>query len=345
MIDLNNLNESILKFGRPMKRRKILLLGSECSGKSSLIKRFKDNIFEETYEPTIQNNIKKLFIMNNESIELEIIDFEGQTEFTIYTPNKFSFGINGYMLVYEITNKKSFELIKIIKEKLDALVGKKFPKILIGTKCDFDSNLKREVSFYEGLNYSKEINCPFLESSSKNNINVDKGFLTLLIEINKIETGFEPKSLNFYNIISCFVRKENLMTIIFYFLFFLMLFLGLYWVYFGINKEMNALLNERGLFFFLIIYGFWIFIFSLIGICGLKNKSYEKLNLNKNGNFIAIIIIITGTFYYYNYNQIETKKKMKEYTIIISIILNLINIVFSIEFKIIYELDLLNYII
>ena len=117
MIDLNNLNESILKFGRPMKRRKILLLGSECSGKSSLIKRFKDNIFEETYEPTIQNNIKKLFIMNNESIELEIIDFEGQTEFTIYTPNKFSFGINGYMLVYEITNKKSFELIKIIKEK------------------------------------------------------------------------------------------------------------------------------------------------------------------------------------------------------------------------------------
>ena len=97
MNDLYYLNDTIIKFGRPMKRRKILILGSQGSGKSSLIKRFKDNIFEEIYESTIQNNIKKLIQFNKERIELEIIDFDGQTEFTIYTPNKFSFGINGYI--------------------------------------------------------------------------------------------------------------------------------------------------------------------------------------------------------------------------------------------------------
>ena len=347
MNDLYYLNDSIIKFGRPMKRRKILILGSQGSGKSSLIKRFKDNIFEEIYESTIQNNIKKLIQFNKERIELEIIDFDGQTEFTIYTPNKFSFGINGYILVYEVINRKSFDLVKTIIEKLDSLVGKKFPKILIGTKIDNDNtNIKREVSYNEGLNFANQIKCPFLECSSKDNKNVEKAFLTLLTEINKIETGFEPKSLYCYVILCFFVRNEYLMRIIFNIILFINIIIGIYWVYYGINKEIKAELNERGLFISSMIYGIWTFISSIIGIYGLKNYLYDKLNLNKIGNIISFIIIFTGILYYYMYkpnkNEINEINILK---IIISSILNLINIVFSNEFKVIYEMELLNYII
>ena len=347
MNDLYYLNDSIIKFGRPMKRRKILILGSQGSGKSSLIKRFKDNTFEEIYESTIQNNIKKLIQFNKERIELEIIDFDGQTEFTIYTPNKFSFGINGYILVYEVINRKSFDLVKTIIEKLDSLVGKKFPKILIGTKIDNDNtNIKREVTYNEGLNFANQIKCPFLECSSKDNKNVEKAFLTLLTEINKIETGFEPKSLYCYVILCFFVRNEYLMRIIFNIILFINIIIGIYWVYYGINKEIKAELNERGLFISSMIYGIWTFISSIIGIYGLKNYLYDKLNLNKIGNIISFIIIFTGILYYYMYkpnkNEINEINILK---IIISSIINLINIVFSNEFKVIYEMELLNYII
>ena len=347
MNDLYYLNDSIIKFGRPMKRRKILILGSQGSGKSSLIKRFKDNIFEEIYESTIQNNIKKLIQFNKERIELEIIDFDGQTEFTIYTPNKFSFGINGYILVYEVINRKSFDLVKTIIEKLDSLVGKKFPKILIGTKIDNDNtNIKREVTYNEGLNFANQIKCPFLECSSKDNKNVEKAFLTLLTEINKIEIGFEPKSLYCYVILCFFVRNEYLMRIIFNIILFINIIIGIYWVYYGINKEIKAELNERGLFISSMIYGIWTFISSIIGIYGLKNYLYDKLNLNKIGNIISFIIIFTGILYYYMYkpnkNEINEINILK---IIISSIINLINIVFSNEFKVIYEMELLNYII
>ena len=344
MNDLYYLNDSIIKFGRPMKRRKILILGSQGSGKSSLIKRFKDNTFEEIYESTIQNNIKKLIQFNKERIELEIIDFDGQTEFTIYTPNKFSFGINGYILVYEVINRKSFDLVKTIIEKLDSLVGKKFPKILIGTKIDNDNtNIKREVTYNEGLNFANQIKCPFLECSSKDNKNVEKAFLTLLTEINKIETGFEPKSLYCYVILCFFVRNEYLMRIIFNIILFINIIIGIYWVYYGINKEIKAELNERGLFISSMIYGIWTFISSIIGIYGLKNYLYDKLNLNKIGNIISFIIIFTGILYYYMYKP--NKNEINILKIIISSIINLINIVFSNEFKVIYEMELLNYII
>jgi hypothetical protein len=136
------------------------------------------------------------------------------------------------------------------------------------------------------------------------------------------------------------------MRIIFNIILFINIIIGIYWVYYGINKEIKAELNERGLFISSMIYGIWTFISSIIGIYGLKNYLYDKLNLNKIGNIISFIIIFTGILYYYMYkpnkNEINEINILK---IIISSIINLINIVFSNEFKVIYEMELLNYII
>ena len=101
--------------------------------------RFKDDIFLDYYDPTIQMTHKKILPFNNENIELEIVDFDGQTEYTIFSFSKFSFGIHGYILSYSIENKQSFDLIKIIYSKLITLVGKDIPKILIANKSDLMS--------------------------------------------------------------------------------------------------------------------------------------------------------------------------------------------------------------
>jgi GTPase SAR1 family protein len=63
-----------------------------------MIIRFKHDIFLHYYDPTIQQNYKKYLQYNEENIELELVDFDGQIEYTIFSFAKFSNGIHGYIL-------------------------------------------------------------------------------------------------------------------------------------------------------------------------------------------------------------------------------------------------------
>lgn len=132
----SSLMTTIADSRKPVKKRKILVLGSPGVGKSAIIMRFKDDIFLDYYDPTIQSTYKKQLMFNNEFVELEIIDIDGQTEYTIFSHSKFSFGIHGYILSYSIENRQSFELLNIINSKLTTLVGRDIPKILVANKCD-----------------------------------------------------------------------------------------------------------------------------------------------------------------------------------------------------------------
>jgi Ras family protein len=201
---------------RPNKRRKILVLGSPGVGKSAMIMRFKDDIFLDYYDPTIHSAIKKMLLFNNENVELEIIDIDGQTEYTIFSFSKFSFGIHGYILCYSIESRQSFELIKVIHSKLVAMVGRDIPKVLIANKSDLLN--RREISVEEGKAYAKKISCPFLECSAKSNANINKVFHTVLVEINKFESNVDLKGLTCKRLIEVFVKKERLMIKLFYFL-------------------------------------------------------------------------------------------------------------------------------
>jgi len=76
---------------------------------------------------------------NNEDVELELIDLEGQSENTMFTFSKFSIGIDGYVIIYSIESRQSFDLVKTICSKLSSLVGRDFPKLLIANKTDLTS--------------------------------------------------------------------------------------------------------------------------------------------------------------------------------------------------------------
>jgi Ras family protein len=215
----NNITTTLISLPderRPNKRRKILVLGSPGVGKSAIIMRFKDDIFLDYYDPTIHSTIKKLLLFNNENVELEIIDIDGQTEYTIFSFSKFSFGIHGYLLSYSIENRQSFELLKIIHSKLVAMVGRDVPKVLIANKCDLLN--RREISLEEGKAFAKKINCPFLECSAKSNSNINKVFHSMLVEINKFESNVDLKGFACKKLNEFFVKKESILMRIFYIL-------------------------------------------------------------------------------------------------------------------------------
>ena len=61
--------------------------------------------------------------MNSEDYELKLVDTAGQDEYSIF-PSDYSIDVHGYVLVYSITSTKSFEIVKLIYQKLLDLTGK-----------------------------------------------------------------------------------------------------------------------------------------------------------------------------------------------------------------------------
>ena len=124
------------------------------SGKSSLTVQFVENHFVESYYPTIENTFSRTIKYKGQEYATEIIDTAGQVCGATLTlhhtypyptrpltgPNKneqdeysilnsrHSIGIHGYMLVYSVTSKQSFEMVKIIRDKvLNHLVCMELP--------------------------------------------------------------------------------------------------------------------------------------------------------------------------------------------------------------------------
>lgn len=81
--------------------------------------------------------------------------------------------MNGYVLVYSISSRSSFEMIKIIRDKLLDFTGLEvIPCVVVGNKTDL--NIQRQVSTQEGLELAQSWNCPFVETSAKHDENVCK---------------------------------------------------------------------------------------------------------------------------------------------------------------------------
>lgn len=128
---------------------------SFCLGKSSLTVQFVDGHFVESYYPTIENTFSKTIKHKGQEFATEIIDTAGQVlseplpepapdaapsgsseptssgallkeadahyplkdEYSILNSKHF-IGIHGYMLVYSVASKQSFDMIRIIREKI-----------------------------------------------------------------------------------------------------------------------------------------------------------------------------------------------------------------------------------
>lgn len=288
---------SLLEISRPMKRRKIILLGGASSGKTALAMRFKENIFLDVYEPTIQNSIKKFLPFHNEYIELEILDLDGQTEYTIFSPNKFSFGINGYLLIYSVEDKNSFELIKSINKNLDKLVGEKIPKVLVATKTDSD---KRQVSFGQGQEFADSIGCPFIEASSKTGYNAENSFLLLMTEINKAENGFDLKNMKCAKLLETFTKRYSKNQKILCLLLILNIIMGIFSIFTGCWCIIYQAFNDY-FQYFPLLHGLWTTIITLIGFFSLNKEKYEIFYLQFLGFIINLVLILIGFSFYFIY--------------------------------------------
>ncbi|KAJ3723009.1 P-loop containing nucleoside triphosphate hydrolase protein [Lentinula raphanica] len=176
-----------------LKKRKIAVLGSRSVGKSSLILQFIDEQFVESYYPTIEATFGKSVKYKGAEYDCEVIDTAGQDEFSILN-SKHAIGIHGYVLVYSVTSKASFDMIQIVYDKIVAFCGvTDIPCVVVGSKVDLKS---RQVTPDEGEKMAQELNAAWVETSAKTNFNVGKVFELCLAEIEKRapHTGEAPQT-------------------------------------------------------------------------------------------------------------------------------------------------------
>jgi len=168
--------------GDILKKRKIAVLGSRSVGKSSLVVQFIENHFVDSYYPTIENTFSKSINHKGVEYDCDIIDTAGQDEYSILN-SKHAIGIHGFVLVYSVTSRKSFDMIQIVYDKIVNFCGMgSIPCVIVGAKNDLQ---QRQVSPDEGQGLALENQAAWIETSAKNNVNVAKVFELCLGEIEK----------------------------------------------------------------------------------------------------------------------------------------------------------------
>ena len=176
---------------------KILLVGNSNVGKSSLFLRFVDEIWKENFVPTIGVDFKiKSIKINNKIIKLQIWDTAGQERFKSILSSYYK-GANGILLLYDITNLNSFKSLSNWLIDIEKNSSKNVKKILIGNKCDL--NELRKIPMNKGKEFADTYNMKFIETSAKNNVNINECFNILGKElINNLDSKSNKKDKIFH---------------------------------------------------------------------------------------------------------------------------------------------------
>ena len=164
---------------------KIAVLGQTLVGKSALTFRFINDKFPNEHDTTIEDSYSFTAKIDGINCQLEILDTAGQDDYQTMLDTWIN-SSDGFVLVYSIDNKESFESTKKRYERILKLKGdQKVAIVVAGNKCDLEES--RKVSKEEAENFCLSNKITFLETSALKVINVKEAFLSCakgLLQIN-----------------------------------------------------------------------------------------------------------------------------------------------------------------
>ncbi|RIB20014.1 ras-like protein [Gigaspora rosea] len=168
-----------------LREYKLVVVGGCGTDKSVLILQFIQAHFVDEYDPTIEYCFRKPCVIDDEVALLDILDTNGQEEYSVMRePYRYMRTGEGFLLVYSITSRNSFDEISTFYQQILRVKDKDyFPAIVVANKCDLE--MERQVSEQEDRELAKQLNCKFIETSVKKRINVDEAFYNLVREIRK----------------------------------------------------------------------------------------------------------------------------------------------------------------
>jgi small GTP-binding protein len=184
---------------------KIVLVGDPEVGKSSLLSRFCDDIFVEDLAATVGIDFRiQTIVLSGKRIKVQVWDPSGEERFNAVTDVYYR-GVQGALIVYDVTNVGSFDNVKNWIQKLTDKGPEGMEKMVIGNKCDIGNlgrfrdfgdigentnpaQSERVVTEEMGESLARQNGMSYVETSAKTKLNVDKCFIGLIQQIVKKET-------------------------------------------------------------------------------------------------------------------------------------------------------------
>eukprot|EP00052_Salpingoeca_macrocollata_P004195 m.39891 g.39891 ORF g.39891 m.39891 type:complete len:208 (+) comp14049_c0_seq1:61-684(+) len=177
------------EFNNPLRKFKLVFLGEQSVGKTSLITRFMYDSFDNTYQATIGIDfLSKTMYLEDRTVRLQLWDTAGQERFRSLIPSYIR-DSSVAVVVYDITNRNSFQQTSKWIDDVRTERGQDVIIMLVGNKTDLTD--KRQVSSEEGEAKAKELNVMFIETSAKAGYNVKQLFKRVAAALPGMENAMD----------------------------------------------------------------------------------------------------------------------------------------------------------
>jgi Ras-related protein Rab-1A len=162
-----------------IKQYKIVIVGEHSSGKTSILLNFAENEFNNKTKSTIGVDMKARYIKIEENtIKLQIWDTAGQERFRSIIQTYYV-NAEGIILVFDLNNKDSFDNLNYWMLEIENIKKKNCPIILVGNKCDIYKKVTNKDINNFITTYIQNFDITYIESSAKNNINIENIFIEI----------------------------------------------------------------------------------------------------------------------------------------------------------------------
>lgn len=156
---------------------KVVLMGDAGVGKTCIVLRLKENMYLANYQPTVGPGVfSKEFDTLKGTVGVNIWDTAGEERYRSFT-GLYSQGAKAAILVYDITDRTSFESIPEWVEMLHENADPNCLIYIVGNKLDLDE--KRQITYRDALDFCTKNNYQITEVSAKTGENISELFLEL----------------------------------------------------------------------------------------------------------------------------------------------------------------------
>jgi small GTP-binding protein len=165
---------------------KVCVVGEGAVGKTSLIIRYTEGHFRESYLMTVGTSFAvKEIDFGDTLVRLQLWDLAGQPHFSSVRP-VFYRGSAGAMLVYDVTRRESFDSIMEWYSEVSQVTGK-LTSVLLANKVDLTD--QRQVSMEEGMAFAEQHGWTYFETSAKDGRGVNDAFRQIAVQsVNRVDT-------------------------------------------------------------------------------------------------------------------------------------------------------------
>lgn len=160
---------------------KILLVGDEGSGKTSILTRYINDSFAEDLSTTVGVDFDIRTVNHSgDAIRLQIWDTAGQERFHTIVSSYYR-GAHAIVILFSLTDQESFDHLEAWLNNVKRYSSENVDILILANKCDCVDN--RVIPKETIQEYAKKVNVSIIETSAKDCINVEEAFMKLVKNI------------------------------------------------------------------------------------------------------------------------------------------------------------------